>query len=90
MDQRELEANVRALTKSIQANEPPENAIRLLATLKKDAFPTEEMLRVRQDSCSPFASLCPDLWKLAYFRDLRADVVLQHTLASSLYGCELH
>lgn len=47
MDQRELEARVKALTKCVAANEPPENAIKLLETLKKDASPTEEMLRVR-------------------------------------------
>ncbi|KAF7546241.1 hypothetical protein G7Z17_g8582 [Cylindrodendrum hubeiense] len=45
MDQRELEARVKALTKCVAANEPPENAIKLLETLKKDAHPTEEMLR---------------------------------------------
>jgi len=45
MDQRELEANVKALTKCIHANEPPENALKLLDILKKDASPTEEMLR---------------------------------------------
>ncbi|RDA93500.1 hypothetical protein CP533_4018 [Ophiocordyceps camponoti-saundersi (nom. inval.)] len=45
MDQRELEARIKALTKSVAANEPPENAIRLLDMLKKDAAPTEEMLR---------------------------------------------
>ncbi|KAF4589484.1 transcription elongation factor s-ii [Ophiocordyceps camponoti-floridani] len=45
MDQRELEARVKALTKSVAANEPAENAIRLLDTLKKEAAPTEEMLR---------------------------------------------
>ncbi|PHH85594.1 hypothetical protein CDD83_196 [Cordyceps sp. RAO-2017] len=45
MDQRELESRVKALTKSVAANEPPENAIKLLDLLKKDAAPTEEMLR---------------------------------------------
>ncbi|KAM5355493.1 hypothetical protein ACJ41O_002139 [Fusarium nematophilum] len=45
MDQRELEARVKALTKCVAANEPAENAIKLLETLKKDASPTEEMLR---------------------------------------------
>lgn len=47
MDQRELDQNVKALTKSVQANEPAENTLKLLETLKKDAQPTEEMLRVR-------------------------------------------
>ncbi|KAH7321267.1 transcription factor S-II, central domain-containing protein [Stachybotrys elegans] len=45
MDQRELESRVKALTKSVAANEPPENALKLLESLKKDASPTEEMLR---------------------------------------------
>ncbi|OAA44496.1 transcription elongation factor s-ii [Beauveria brongniartii RCEF 3172] len=45
MDQRELESRIKALTKSVAANEPPENALRLLESLKKDAAPTEEMLR---------------------------------------------
>ncbi|CEJ88874.1 Putative Transcription elongation factor S-II [[Torrubiella] hemipterigena] len=45
MDQRELEARIRALSKTVGANEPPESALRLLETLKKDAAPTEEMLR---------------------------------------------
>lgn len=48
MDERELGQRVKALTKCVAANEPPENAIKLLETLKKDASPTEEMLRVRQ------------------------------------------
>lgn len=47
MDQRELESRVKALNKSVAANEPAENALKLLETLKKDASPTEEMLRVR-------------------------------------------
>ncbi|KAG5941112.1 hypothetical protein E4U53_007473 [Claviceps sorghi] len=45
MDQRELESRVKALTKSVAANEAPENAIKMLELLKKDARPTEEMLR---------------------------------------------
>lgn len=48
MTERELGQRVKALTKCVAANEPPENAIKLLETLKKDASPTEEMLRVRQ------------------------------------------
>ncbi len=47
MDQRELESRIKALTKSVNAKEAPENALRLLDSLKKDAAPTEEMLRVR-------------------------------------------
>ncbi|CAJ2500200.1 Uu.00g030530.m01.CDS01 [Anthostomella pinea] len=46
MDQRELESHVKALHKAAQANEPPANLLTLLDTLKKDARPTEEMLRV--------------------------------------------
>lgn len=46
MDQRELESRVKALNKSVAANEPPESAIKLLDSLKNDAAPTEEMLRV--------------------------------------------
>ncbi|KEZ41502.1 Uncharacterized protein SAPIO_CDS7659 [Scedosporium apiospermum] len=45
MDQRELDARVKALNKSISANEPAANALALLKTLKEDAAPTEEMLR---------------------------------------------
>lgn len=46
MDQRELDSHVKQLNKCISANEAPENALRLLEMLKKDAAPTEEMLRV--------------------------------------------
>jgi hypothetical protein len=55
MDQRELESRIKALTKCVAANEPAENAIKMLETLKKDAKPTEEMLRVssfRSLSCA--------------------------------------
>ncbi|KAF4465497.1 transcription elongation factor S-II [Fusarium albosuccineum] len=45
MDERELASRVKALTKCVAANEPPENAIKLLESLKKDASPSEEMLR---------------------------------------------
>lgn len=55
MDQRELETNVKALTKCIQANEPAENALNLLDSLKKNASPTEEMLRV---GCLVVARAC--------------------------------
>ncbi|KAI0011962.1 transcription elongation factor [Xylariaceae sp. FL0662B] len=44
MDQRELEAQIKALHKANQTNQPPSNIISLLDTLKK-AAPTEEMLR---------------------------------------------
>ena len=57
MDQRELDQTVKALTKSVQANEPAENSLKLLERLKKDAQPTEEMLRVRDArSSSPSLS----------------------------------
>ncbi|OLN82885.1 Transcription elongation factor S-II [Colletotrichum chlorophyti] len=45
MDQRELETSVKQLNKSVQANEPPSSALAILERLKKDAAPTEEMLR---------------------------------------------
>ncbi|KAK3187617.1 transcription elongation factor TFIIS [Lecanicillium sp. MT-2017a] len=45
MDQRELESRIKALNKSVAANESPDNALRLLESLKKEAAPTEEMLR---------------------------------------------
>lgn len=51
MDQRELETRIKALNKTVAANESPDNALRLLESLKKDAAPTEEMLRVRFNSC---------------------------------------
>ncbi|XXH03035.1 hypothetical protein Hte_009425 [Hypoxylon texense] len=44
MDQRELDARVKALHKANQANEPPASLIPILESLKK-ANPTEEMLR---------------------------------------------
>ncbi|OHE93690.1 transcription elongation factor S-II [Colletotrichum orchidophilum] len=45
MDQRELEACIKQLNKVVQANEPPATALGLLERLKKEAAPTEEMLR---------------------------------------------
>lgn len=45
MDQRELEATVKALNKAINAHEPAAVALTLLDSLKKGR-PTEEMLRV--------------------------------------------
>lgn len=47
MDQRELESCIKQLNKVVQANEPPATALALLERLKKEAAPTEEMLRVR-------------------------------------------
>jgi hypothetical protein len=47
LDQRELEARVKALNKTVAANEPPANALALIELLKKEDAPTEEMLRVR-------------------------------------------
>lgn len=46
MDQRELDARIKALNKALNANEPASNIISLLDSIKKDAAPTEEMLRV--------------------------------------------
>ncbi|KAF4783945.1 transcription elongation factor S-II [Colletotrichum scovillei] len=45
MDQRELESCIKQLNKVVQANEPPATALALLERLKKEAAPTEEMLR---------------------------------------------
>ncbi|KAF4818693.1 Transcription elongation factor S-II [Colletotrichum siamense] len=45
MDQRELESSIKQLNKTVQANDPPSSALALLERLKKEAAPTEEMLR---------------------------------------------
>ncbi|KAI1638770.1 transcription factor S-II, central domain-containing protein [Biscogniauxia mediterranea] len=45
MDQRELESHIKAVHKAASANEPASNLIAMLEILKKDAAPTEEMLR---------------------------------------------
>ncbi|KAI1138261.1 transcription elongation factor [Hypoxylon sp. FL0543] len=44
MDQRELDARVKALHKAAQSNEPPANLVSIMETLR-GAQPTEEMLR---------------------------------------------
>ena len=58
MDQRELDARVKALTKTIAANEPASNALSLLKTLKDETAPTEEMLRVRITRQAPWCDSC--------------------------------
>ncbi|PNH37083.1 hypothetical protein VD0004_g9686 [Verticillium dahliae] len=45
MDQRELDSSIKQLQKTVAANEPPSNALAILERLKKEASPTEEMLR---------------------------------------------
>ncbi|KAM0287990.1 hypothetical protein ACHAQH_000058 [Verticillium albo-atrum] len=45
MDQRELDSSIKQLQKTVAANEPPSNALSILERLKKEASPTEEMLR---------------------------------------------
>lgn len=70
MDHRELESRVKALNKTVTANEPPDTALRLLESLKKDAAPTEEMLRVRRRhtlrlTISLFLDACGRLLSLA-------------------------
>ncbi|KAK7751179.1 transcription elongation factor TFIIS [Diatrype stigma] len=45
MNQRELEARIKALHKATQANEPATSIISLMDSLKKEDVPTEEMLR---------------------------------------------
>ena len=74
MDQRELDARVKALTKTIAANEPASNALSLLKTLKDEAAPTEEMLRVR--NIPPSALVW--VWLLPYTSAARA-IALPHT-----------
>lgn len=56
MDQRELEARIKALHKATTSNEPSSNIIAMLELLKKDAAPTEDMLRV---SASPDRNATP-------------------------------
>jgi transcription elongation factor S-II len=46
MDERELAQRVKALSKAVMGNEPASSILSLMETLKKDASPTEEMLRV--------------------------------------------
>lgn len=46
MDQRELDSSIKQLQKVVTANEPSSNALAILERLKKEASPTEEMLRV--------------------------------------------
>lgn len=46
MDQRELDARIKSLSKALVANEPPPSIIAILENIKRDAAPTEEMLRV--------------------------------------------
>ncbi|KAF9875845.1 transcription elongation factor s-ii [Colletotrichum karsti] len=45
MDQRELDSSIKQLNKTVQANDPPTSALAILERLKKEASPTEEMLR---------------------------------------------
>ncbi|KAL0935290.1 transcription elongation factor s-II [Colletotrichum truncatum] len=45
MDQRELESSIKQLNKTVQANDPPTSALAILERLKKEAAPTEEILR---------------------------------------------
>ncbi|KAG7141917.1 Transcription elongation factor S-II like protein [Verticillium longisporum] len=48
MDQRELDSSIKQLQKTVAANEPPSNALSILERLKKEASPTEEMLRLQK------------------------------------------
>ncbi|RFU28201.1 hypothetical protein B7463_g8149, partial [Scytalidium lignicola] len=45
MDQRELEARIKALSKTVADKEPASNVITILDTLKKEVHATEELLR---------------------------------------------
>lgn len=46
MDGRELAKRVKAITKAVSDNEPTSMIITIMETLRNDAAPTEEMLRV--------------------------------------------
>lgn len=56
MDERELSRRIKALGKAVSSNEPTSAIIAIMDNLKKDAAPTEEMLRVSSScpSCLPF------------------------------------
>jgi len=54
--QKELDVQVKLLSKCVAANEPAANAIAILETLKKNFTPTEEMLRVRRLRALPSSS----------------------------------
>jgi hypothetical protein len=56
MDQRELDARLKALQKAVAEKEAPSTIISILETLKKEVVPTEELLRVR----SLFMSRIPE------------------------------
>lgn len=45
MDERELAQRIKALSKAVSANEPAHSIVSLMETLKKEAAPTEDMLR---------------------------------------------
>ena len=87
MDHRELETRVKALNKTVNANEPPENAMRLLDSLKKDAAPTEEMLRV----CARLR--CGDPWMFPFVACVSAAhlawIVRRHCASPSWWGGKL-
>lgn len=57
MNQRELEARIKALHKATQAQEPAASIISLMDWLKKEDVPTEEMLRVSCPICVPLLLL---------------------------------
>jgi transcription elongation factor S-II len=46
MDERELNSRIKALNKAVTENEPPTSIMSILNGLKKEAAPSEEMLRV--------------------------------------------
>jgi transcription elongation factor S-II len=61
LDERELATRVKALSKAVSAGEPAPSVIALMNTLKQEANPTEEMLRVRPplQSCLFTRALTP-------------------------------
>jgi transcription elongation factor S-II len=44
--ERELTLRVRALQKALESDEPPSNIVAILETIKKEAAPSEDMIRV--------------------------------------------
>ena len=48
MDHREFETTIKHLQKTVALNEAASNVLAILERLKKEAMPTEDMLRVSQ------------------------------------------
>ena len=61
MDQRELDARIKALQKAINEKDPAADIIKIMETLKNEVNPTEELLRV----CSLVACIPRDCMRIA-------------------------